>query len=231
MCGAYEFTHYEMQRVTRTKQRKQAVNMVRKTQEVDNRVVRSRGVGMPRQFRTTLRFAYNGTVAVTGVNQGIAFGCNTPNQPNRTVGTTETPAYYTKLAALYDRVYTNASKITVRVVNVTVADGTQLVLSNDGNSSVPTNIFDSMERTGAQSGILGHYQGGDSQVCFEHQWTPKPFIGVPPDSPDNTVVAADPPNPYFWFVSLQTLGGGTGNVVFQVVVEYDVTFHELTLPY
>lgn len=186
---------------------------------------------MPRQFRTKLRFAYNGTVSVSGTNTGIAWGCNTPNQPNRSVGTTETPGYYTKLAALYDRVYTVGSHINVAIVNVTTADGVQVVLANDSNATVPTSIYEAMERTGAQSGMLGHYQGGDAVVRFQHQWHPKPFIGVPPDSPDNTVVAADPPNPYMWFVELQTLGGGTGNVVYQVVIEYDVVFHELTLPY
>jgi len=205
--------------------------MVRKTERNGNRIVVSRGIGMPKQLRTKLRFCYNGVVAVTGTNAGLAYGCNSPNQPNRTVGTTETPGYYTKLAALYDRVYTNSSTISVQLVNVTVADGVQVVLSNDSNSTVPTNIYEAMERTGAESSILGHYQGGDTQALFKHRWTPKPFIGVLPDSPDNTVVAADPPNPYFWFTEFQSLGGGTGNVAYQVVIEYDLTFHELTLPY
>jgi len=205
--------------------------MVRNTERSSNQIVVSRGVGMPRQLRTTLRFAYNGVVAVTGTNTGLAFGCNSPNQPNRSVGTTETPAYYTKLAALYDRVYTNSSRITIELVNVTTADAVQTVLSNDGNTTVPTNIYESMERTGAKASVLGHYQGGDTRVVFTHAWKPKPFIGVPPESPDNTVVAADPPNLYAWFIALQTLGGGTGNVAYQVVIEYDLTFHELTLPY
>jgi len=210
---------------------RRAVNKVRKTEGVANQMVVSRGIGMPRQFRTRLRFAFNGTVAVSGTNTGIAWGCNTPNQPNRTVSTTETPGYYTKLAALYSRVYTVSSSIKLSVVNVTTADGVQFVLSNDSDSSVPTNIYESMERTGAHSGMLGHYQGGRAMEHASHQWSPKPFIGVSPDSPDNTVVAADPPNPYFWFMELQSLGGGTGNVVYQVVIEYDVVFHELVLPY
>lgn len=196
-----------------------------------NKMVVSKGIGMPKQFRCKLRFAFNGVVAVTGTNTGLAWGCNTPNQPNRSVSTTETPGYYTKLAGLYDRVYTVSSTIRYQAVNVTVADAVQIVLSNDGNSVVPTNIFEAMERTDAKDSILGHYQGGSTVARFNHQWFPKPFIGVPPDSPDNTVVAADPPNTYLWFVDMQTLGGGTGNVAYQVVIEYDVVFHELTLPY
>jgi len=186
---------------------------------------------MPRQLRTTLRFAYSGVVAVSGSTVGLAFGCNSPNQPNRSVATAELPAYYSKLAALYDRVYTNASRISVEMINVTTADAVQTVLSHDGTTGVPTDIHESMERTGAKSSVLGHYQGGDTRVLFTHAWKPKPFIGVPPDSPDNTVVAADPPNLYVWFIALKTLGSGTGNVAYQVVVEYDLTFHELTLPY
>jgi len=196
-----------------------------------NNVVISRGVGMPKQFRCKLRFAYNGVVAVTGTNAGLAWGCNSPNQPNRSVGTTETPGYYTKLAALYERVYTVSSAIRYQAVNVTTADAVQIVLSNDSDSSVPTNIYESMERADALDGILGHYQGGSTVFRSSHRWEPKPYIGVPPDSPDNTVVAADPPNPYYWFVSMQSLGGGTGNVAYQVVIEYDVVFHELKLPY
>lgn len=196
-----------------------------------NRITVSRGVGLPRQFRTKLRLASNNVVNVTGTINSQAYGCNTPNNVCRTVSTGETPGYYAKLAALYDRCYVSHSQIRLEVVNVTVGDGVQITLSNDGNTNVPTNIFELMERTGAQSHMLGHYSGGDASALLRHDWLPLPFIGVPANSPDNTVVGADPPNPYFWILSMISTGGGTGNVAVQVIVELDVTFHELTLPY
>lgn len=217
--------------MTTTRTPKAAGHRTRKEERVDDRMVRHRGVGMPLQFRTKLRYVYGGTLAVSGAIAAIAFGCNTPNQPSRSVATTETPGYYTKLAALYDLVYTVGSVITVRAVNVTIADGVQIVLTNDGNSTFSTNVNELSERPGAVKSMLGHYSGGSVVFNASHHWRPKPFIGVPADSPDNIVAAADPPNPYYWALAAISLGAGTGNLMYEVTVEYDVVFHELTSPY
>jgi len=208
-----------------------AANKVRKDERVANRMVIHRGVGMPLQFQTKLRYVYGGTLAISGTIAAVAFGCNTPNQPSRTVATTETPGYYAKLAALYDLSYTVGSVITIQAVNVTVADGVQIVLTNDSNSTFSTNMNELSERPGAVKGMLGHYSGGRVMFNAQHQWQPKPYIGVPADSPDNIVASADPPNPYFWALAGLSLGGGTGNLMYEVTVEYDVVFHELTSPY
>jgi len=199
---------------------------------VADAMVVHRGIGMPRQFRTKVRMVTTGVASITGTATILGYGCNTPGQPCRSTTTTEVPAYFTKLAGLYDRVYTLSSRITVQTVNTTVADSVQVVLSNDGNIIVPGSMLELMERTGARSSVLGYYTGGSTAWSASSGWTPRPFIGVSPDSPDNTSVgSADPPNPYFWVLAMQSLGGGTGNLAYKAIIEYDLVFHELTNPY
>jgi hypothetical protein len=199
-------------------------------QPVTNEIVIHRGVGMPKRFRTTLRAVYNGNIAVTGTAQTLGFGCNTPNIPIRG-DSEERCGYWDKLYALYDRAYTISSQIHFELVNVTVNDGVRVVLSHDSTSLTSANVNSLAEKEGATEMLLGHYSGGRVVYRASHQWNPAGFIGVAPSSVANTVAGGDPPDPYFWIVSTQTAGGGTGNLVYKVVIEYDVVFAELTFPF
>ncbi len=187
---------------------------------------------MPRHYQTTLKFsAYDLRTLVAATTNAMAFGCNTPNQPSRTFTTTETPGYWTRLFALYQHAYTVKSTIRVEVVNATVADAILCVLANDNNTTSPSDLNELIERTGSAKQTLGYFSGGDARAVFTHTWTPKPFLGVPADSPDNIVDTGDPPNPFFWLVGLRSLGGGTGNVAVSVTILYELVFSELLLPY
>jgi len=191
-------------------------------------IVRNPSVGLPKRFRTKLRFVDSGLIGVSGTIAIQGYGCNTPNTPSRTVNTTERPSYWAQLVELYDRCYVESSSIRVELVNVTVPDGIRVILSNDSNSSAPASANALAERVGAKEAMLGHYQGGSTTFRASHRWDPVTWLSVSPNSPDNTVVTgADPPDPYFWLVAAQSVGGGAGNLVYKIEVIYDIVFDEL----
>lgn len=199
-------------------------------QPVSNEICIHRGVGMPKRFQTTLRTVFSGNLAATGTSNTLGFGCNTPNQPIRAVAD-EKPGYWARLYALYDRAYTLRSRIRVEVVNVTVNDGVRVVLSHDSTNVTSSVINDLAEKEGATEKMLGHFSGGRVLFDATHEWNPAGFISVRPDSTANTVAGGDPPDPYFWILAYQTAAGGTGNMVYKVVIEHEVVFSELTFPF
>ncbi len=187
--------------------------------------------GMPLRLRTKLRFVKTYISAVTGLLQSTLFGCNTPVQPSRTVGTTDKPLYWTKLVSTYDKCYTVGSSIKVTFCNVTTADGVVVVLSTDNNSVSSTSLDELRERVDSKSGVLGYYTGGTTTWSATHHWEPKPYLGVAANSTNNISGSlTDPPDPYFWVLSLATTGGGTGNVAVTVEIEYDLVFFDLATP-
>lgn len=189
------------------------------------------GVGMPRQFRTKLRYVTRNTFTVSATPAPIFYGCNTPNQPSRTFSTTSRPLYWTELEAMYERCYTLSSVITVSVVNTTVPDGVMIVLSNDSNMLPDPEPNDLAERTGAKKGLMGHFSGGRVTFNASHHFTPTQYLGMSANAIDNTVtLGVDPIDPYFWSLTALSFGGGEGNLNFEIAIEYDVVFHELKSP-
>jgi len=203
----------------------------RNDKDVASKLVIHRGVGMPRQFRTKLRYVTRNTLTVDATPASVFYGCNTPNQPSRTFSTTSRPLYWAELSTIYERCYTVGSVITLAAVNTTVPDGIMVVLSNDSNLLVDPEINDLAERTGARKGLMGHYTGGRVTFNASHRFTPEQYIGVQPNALDNTVaLGVDPIDPYFWSLTASSFGGGEGNLNYEITIEYDVVFHELKSP-
>lgn len=186
--------------------------------------------GMPSRQRITLRAVANYSVAVATPIVSHAIGCNTPNQPFRTVSTTDTPGYLSWLQDAYEHCFTRASRIRIELINTTVGDSIFTVLSRDSDTTVSTNISDLAETRRAQSKVLGYFSAGTNMVRFTDEFRPYQALGVAWNSPDNKVGVGDPALPYYWIVSVKTSGGGTGNVAYRVIVDYDLEFADLKAP-
>jgi hypothetical protein len=189
------------------------------------------GWGLTPKLGVTLRAASVWNINHAGSFQTYGVSCNNPYQPFITATTTEVPSYLSYLSLAYQRVYTVASRVTVELVNSTVADTIACAVAMDGDTVGTTNINTLSETRAAQCRSIGYYSGGSNRAVLRSSFSPRQYIGVPPSSPDNTcVVGAAPPNQYYWIVGLQSVAGGTGNVSARIVVEYDVVFSELISP-
>jgi len=189
------------------------------------------GIGLSEMLQCTLRASTVYNIALTTANKQVAIGCNTPYQPFRTETTTEKPGYMTYLNTAYENVYVREARIIAEVVNSTVADSITTVLSYDSETTVSTDIKELSEQRYAKTQTLGYFSAGSNRTVHRGTFTPQGFLGINPNNAANTCYgAADPADPYYWILSVKTVGGGEGNVAFRITVEYDLEFSQLKSP-
>lgn len=194
-------------------------------------IVFSPNSGFPQRLGTTLRYTYTAVVSVTGTPSSTFWGFNTPNQPGRTLDTSAEPLYYSQLADIYANCYTTRARAKASVQNLTVADGILVILSHDDNDTTTSTSTALREKPFAQTGHLGHYQGGSTSYAGAITFAPQRYLGFGPSDVRNTVFEKlDPDDTYSFVVSVRSLGGGTGNIAVTVDIDYDVVFAQIRDP-
>jgi len=188
------------------------------------------GVGLPPKLRMKVRAVSNHAYAIAGSTVSHAIGCNTPITPFRTVTTTNVPAYIDWLHDAYENIYTVRAHITVELLNVTVADSVFTVLSYDSDTTVSTDIASLGEQRGSKSRVLGYFSAGSNKAVLSSEFRPEINLGIPYNSVNNLCTTGDPADPYFWVISVKSAGGGTGNIAYRIIVDYDVEFDQLIAP-
>lgn len=188
------------------------------------------GVGMPPRLRMTVRASNNYTISLATTIVSHAFGCNTPFQPYRTFTTTIQPTYLDWMFGAYTQVSVIQSRIKAEVVNTTVGDSIYTVLSRDSDVVVSTDINELADIRGAKSATLGYYSAGSNRVVHHSDYITKRDKGVPYNHDNNICTTGDPSDPMFWVLSVKSAGGGSGNVVYRVIIEYDLEFAQLQAP-
>lgn len=204
--------------------------MKRGKQSAPNKVVLKNGPGLPKIMSVTLRAASTWNLAYDGTFRTMGFGCNTPFSPFQTYTTAEVPSYIGYLTLAYEQCYVRASRIRVETINSTVADSISIALGKDGNLSGSHTLNSIGEQNGGRTSVIGYFSGGSNRGILVSDFRPGKDMGIPVNSPDNICTGGNPPNPYFWILGLQSVAGGTGNVGFKVIVEYDLDFVQLVSP-
>lgn len=188
-------------------------------------------VGLPDRLRLTVRAVERHNVALTDAISSIAIGCNTVAAPFITVSTGEVCQYYEWIKAAYDRAYVIRSRIHVQIINTTVSDSVLACLSFDGNTTISTNMNSLCELPHSQDKLIGYFAAGTNSATFTASYNPLKFQGFPYNSPENASDGlAEPTNPYYYILSLQSVAAGTGNMSVKVTVEYDVELTERISP-
>lgn len=197
----------------------------------NNKLVVMKGVGPPHKMPITLKVSSQYNANHAGTLQTFGFVCNYPASPFSSFTTSEAPSYLAWMSIAYEQCYTRAARITINVINSTVADTLQLVLAKDGNTTGAHTINSLGEMRDSVSKLTGYYTGGSNQVALTSHFSPGGDMGIQASSPDNiSVSGAAPPNPYNWVLGLQSVAGGTGNVAIRVMIEFDLEFIQLVSP-
>lgn len=188
------------------------------------------GVGLPARMRLRVRAVSSHAYPISTSIVSHAIGCNTPLLPFKTATTTNVPAYIDWLHNAYEDIYTVRAHIRVELLNVTVADSVFAVLSFDSDTTVATDISALAEQRGSRSNTLGYFSAGSNKTVMTSVFTPEVNLGIPYNSVDNKVNTTDPADPYYWIVSVKSAGGGSGNIAYRIIVDYDIEFDQLIAP-
>jgi len=187
--------------------------------------------GFPDQLTMTHRYCESG-VSVTstlGVMGHYLFRANGMFDPNAT-GSGHQPLYFDQLTAIYNHWHVIGSRI--KVVGITADSNTATfswaLWQNDDTSTTPSDIFAVAEQS---KGVL---KMQPAQVTATPQfatlgWSAKKTFGgsTLADSELQGTVAADPTEQSFFQITVQTHGGVTAAMLFNVEIEYIAVWTEV----
>lgn len=197
------------------------------------RVPRPIGSGIQQNYRTKLRYAYEGVLPCTNY-ASVVFRAGSCFDPEFAVGGHQ-PYYYDQLAALYQHYIVHKSKITVTACGtgaaITRVDSpTTLVLfGDDSGSAAFVGKQTILERPGCKAALFPAFDVGNSvtkklTMTYDKDKVFKNYK----NSELQALTTANPAEDYYFIVAGWNTNGPTSSGIWlQIAIEYDVEFFEV----
>jgi len=190
-----------------------------------------RAFGAPDRLMTTLRYHSIGSITSTsGVPGTYLFRWNSTFDPDLTGGGHQ-PLYRDTFAAIYDHYSVVSARAQVRVQNPSGDSFLAGVLTND--DSTPSTTLDTLcEQAHGQQAMLTPLTGSRSSVKFNIGWSCKKVLGINPFASETykTAVGSNPAEDSILVIWAADAAGETAAVIFDLEMEMDVLWTELTTP-
>lgn len=187
--------------------------------------------GFPDRLITKLRYHSLGNIAsVLGATGVQVFRWNSTYDPDLT-STGHQPLYRDQLAGIYDHYSVVSARAQVRISNNT-ADPFVVGVLTDDDASGPTSVDTLCEQSHGLHAILTPIGGSRSTVRFYPAWDCRKILGIDPFSSETykTAVGANPAEDSNLIIWASDLAGNTGGALYDIELEYDVLWTELTDP-
>jgi hypothetical protein len=187
--------------------------------------------GAPDRLMTTLRYHSIGSISSTsGAPGSYAFRWNSTFDPDIT-STGHQPLYRDSFAAIYDHYSVVSARAMVRFQNDT-SDPFLVGVVTDDNSSPSTTLDTLCEQAHGQQAMMSPLTGSRSSVKFFIGWSCKKVLGINPFASETykTPVGSNPAEESDLILWAADAAGNTNSVIFDIELEYDVLWTELTTP-
>jgi hypothetical protein len=187
--------------------------------------------GFPDRLMTRLRYSDFGTIASTsGGVSSYKFRWNSTFDPDHT-GTGHQPLYRDTYAGIYDQYAVVRARARVRFSNQT----TSLFfvsLNTDDDTTVSTTATTLAEQSHGVSTIVTALTGSHSYVELVANWDCAQFLNIDPYTSETykTAVGSDPTEQSILALIAATADGSTATINFQIILEQDVLWTELSTP-
>ncbi len=188
--------------------------------------------GFPQRLMTKLRYCDTFPITSTLGAQGLqSYRWNSTFDPDMT-GTGHQPLYRDTYAGIYDHYAVVRARATVRILNAvtTVPFLVGIVTDDDGTPSASANTISEMST--AQTRLISPLSGSMSNVTLTATWDCVKVLGIDPYTSQTykTAVGSNPTEDSTLSIFCYTTDGSTNSIVFQIVLEQDVLWTELTTP-
>jgi len=187
--------------------------------------------GFPDRLVSTLRYHTTNTISsVSGSTSQYGFRWNSIFDPDYTSAGHQ-PLYHDTYGAIYDHYSVVSARAIVTMVSAGAAISFVNVVTDD--DATPSTTGDTLaEQSHGMSTLLGINSSGSNEHIFRVSWDCKKVLGIDPYT-SQTYKTAFGTNPaeqsFLWLTSIAT-GGGTADVVINVLMEFDCLFTELATP-
>jgi len=141
------------------------------------------------------------------------------------------PLYRDNLAAIYDHYSVISARAQIRLTNDS-ADPFAVGLLTDDDTTASSSVDTLCEQSHGSHAILTPLTGSRSSVRFIAAWDCKKILGIDPFASETykTAVGSNPAEESDLIVWASDLAGNTAGVLFDIEMEYDVLWTELTDP-
>jgi hypothetical protein len=188
--------------------------------------------GFPDRLVSTLR--YHSLTTLSSVSGSVAqygFRWNSIFDPDYTSAGHQ-PLYRDTYAAIYDQYAVISARAKITFASQSTSTPAYISVVTDDDAS-PSSTGDTLaEMSHGISTLLGTSAGGRGVHEISTSWDCKKVLGIDPFASETykTAQAANPSEQsYLWITNIAT-GGGTVDVLINVLMEFDVLFTELTTP-
>lgn len=187
--------------------------------------------GFPDKLLARLR--YHDSSTITSTTGGIAsykFRINSCFDPNQT-GVGHQPLYYDTYNTIYDHYSVVSARAIVRFTNTNTSPFFVGVTVDD-DSAASTNVDTIIEQSHSNSALLTPLTGSKSEKIFTLNWDCEKVLGINPFASETykTAVGSNPAEESYLIVYAATTDNSTNTINFDVILEMNVLFTELTTP-
>jgi hypothetical protein len=194
--------------------------------------MRMPGVGFPDKIVTKLRYhEFRVITSTTGGVSNVGFLWNSVYDPDATyLG--HQPLYRDTLAAVYDQYAVISAKAKIKFINTSTTAPFLVGCVTDDDTSSSTTVDTLCEQTHGQHTILPPLSGSLSSHTFNPTWDCMKILSIDPYASETykTVVGSNPTEQSVLFVWAATADASTANIYFDIEIEMDILWTELTTP-
>lgn len=184
--------------------------------------------GFPRKLKAVHRyFSYGLTTSLTGTMSTFQFTCNGMYDPDIT-GVGHQPVYFDQIGAIYDHYTVFRSRIKITFTPVATYTNDLLInLYVDDDTSTASNIFSSIEQSGASYGTLT--PRAIKPLVLSKTWDAKQYFGGDIFDNDNLqgTLSTNPTEQSYYTVQILSIDGNAYAYNSTVEVFYEAVWDEL----
>jgi hypothetical protein len=188
--------------------------------------------GFPDRILTKLRYSDFGTVSsTTGAVGSYKFRWNSTFDPDYT-GTGHQPLYRDTYAAIYDQYAVVRARVVFRITNPSTTAPIYVTLNTDDDSTFSSTAQTLAEQSRGISTTLTPLSGSRSFATLSSTWSAMSVLNIDPFSSETykTAVGSNPTEESYFALSIATQDASTASVNWQVMLEQEVLWTELSTP-